>query len=861
VKAAFEDDVAAGLDEAYTWPVSHCGICRWEEVCEQCRRADDHLSIVAGMRRTQAAKFAAAGMPTLAALARPRRRRVPVAGVPDPVAARLGAQARLQLEQRTTGEVTYELVEPVEEALGLCLLPPPSAGDVFFDMEGDPFAADDGLEYLFGLTTVDNGKPEFLPIWAHDKAAEKRAFEAFVDLVVDRQRAWPDLHIYHYGSYEPSTLKRLMSAHGTREREIDALLRGGVFVDLYTVVRQGVRVSQESYGLKALEPLYMAKRAGDITSADSSIVAYEEWLHGADPGVLDAIAAYNRLDCESTWRLREWLEERRIEAEARTGAALARPEARDGAAPEGQAEAEAETAGLVARLTAPVPDDPAARAPAQRATWLLAQILDWHRREARPEWWAYFARRAMAPDQLLDDAEALAGLRYDGVVAEVARSRVHRYRFPTDQEHKIIKGRTVHDPATGRPAGTVERVDSAAGVLDLRRGVDSPVPHPAAVIPGPPIDDRALRRSIARVAQSVADHGIDGVGPYRAVRDALLVLPPRMATPGGGPLVQPGEEPEAALRRLVLALDGGCLPVQGPPGTGKTWAGARAIVDLVRAGRRVGVTATSHKVIGNLLDEVSAVAAAAGVSLRAMQRADGDDCCTSPAVECVDNATIEAAVAAGDVDVVAGTPWPPPRRPTCPATWSSSSASTGSTWPSPGPGPWPSSAAPSSSTSGAARPSRWRPEGALARPRRHRRRSGGATGAGPVTGAGPPAERRRLAPRPEHGPHPLPQRLDQPRLVAGGRRRPPGLDPRQRRRHDRTGHRRAPRAARRRDRNRDRRRRRAARAPSASPGAAGAGRPVPAGRAPADVGPPSPGGHLALQHPPGGAQPRRDLTT
>jgi predicted RecB family nuclease len=662
VKAALEVAVDAGPDNAYAWPVAHCDVCPWAEVCDAHRRGEDHLSVVAGMRRSQARRFAGAGLSTVASLAAspPAGTAPTVPGIQAPVAERLRTQARLQVEQRRTGIVRYELVEPIEDGLGLCLLPPSSPGDIFFDMEGDPFAAEGGLEYLFGLTTIEEGHPTFRPIWAHEKAAEKAAFEAFVDLVVERQQVDPDLHVYHYGAYEPSTLKRLMGVHATREREIDALLRSGVFVDLYTVVRQGVRVSQESYSLKALEPLYMAKREGAVTSAASSIVAYEQWLLAGDPDILNQIADYNRLDCESTWRLRGWLEERRIEAATRPGVILSRPEAQAAEPSDGQAQAEAETAALAARLTAGIPSDRAEQTPAQAATWLLAQLLDWHRREARPEWWAYFARQEMSGEELIEDAEALGDLSYEGEIGKVDRSVVHRYRFPAGQEHKIVTGRTVHDPATGKSAGTVEQIDSTAGILDLKRGRNSAVPHPGSVIPCPPRDDKVLRSSLARVGEWVAEHGIDADGPLRAVRDLVLHRPPRIAgEPDGGAaaLVHPREAPDTALRRLALALDGGCLPVQGPPGTGKTWSGARAIVDLVQAGRRVGITATSHKAIGNLLDEVCAAAEAAGVPLRALQRADDGDRCESASVEHVDHATIDARLAAGTVDVVAGTQW------------------------------------------------------------------------------------------------------------------------------------------------------------------------------------------------------------
>jgi predicted RecB family nuclease len=657
VKAALESAVLSVGPAPYPEPVDHCRYCPWAGPCEKQRRSDDHLSLVAGLRYGQARKLVAAGVTTVAELGAGAATAVP--GFGDGVLDRLRQQARLQLRQRQSGMVHHEVVEPAEEGRGLCLLPPPSPGDLFFDMEGDPFAADGGLEYLFGVVEIESGEPRFHALWGHDRAAEKQAFETFVDLVVDRLDRHPGMHVYHYASYEPSALKRLMGVHGTREREIDRLLRGGVFVDLYRVVRQGVRVSQESYSLKALEPLYMGKREGAVTDAGSSVVAYEQWLASGDPKILADIADYNRVDCESTWRLRRWLEERRSDLEQRSGRALERPPARPADPPTGQAAAEEATSELVGRLTARIPDDPAERTPAQAATWLLAQLLGWHRREARPEWWAHFARLEMSDDELFDDPESLAGLSYQGPVGAEARSILHRYSFPPEQEYKVKRGDTVHDPRTGKPAGTVAGLDSSAGWIDLRRGRASTVPHPAAVIPAPPLDDTGLRRSLARVGEWVAQNGIDADGPYRAVRDVLLRLAPRvMGVSGGAGLTLPGESALVAARRLALALDGGCLPVQGPPGTGKTYTGARMIVDLVRAGRRVAITANSHKAIANLLDEVMAASAEEGVAVRALQRCGEDERCSSADVEwAAGNEVVEARVASGDVDVVAGTAW------------------------------------------------------------------------------------------------------------------------------------------------------------------------------------------------------------
>ena len=113
-----------------------------------------------------------------------------------------------------------------------------------------------------------------------------------------------------------------------------------------------------------------------------------------------------------------------------------------------------------------------------------------------------------------------------------------------------------------------------------------------------------------------------------------------------------------AAKRLGLALDHSVLAIQGPPGSGKSFTGARMIVELVRAGRKVGVTANSHKVIGNLLDKVAEAAREAGQTVRIGQKPgpESDPTCAD-AVAYPTDAAVADALAAGAVDVVGGTAW------------------------------------------------------------------------------------------------------------------------------------------------------------------------------------------------------------
>ena len=600
IRERFEHAVFGDRPSTYPDPVEHCAICRWSEVCDERRRNDDHLSLVAGMRREQIRKLRASGIRAVVDLAAAPAG-LSVRGIGQSTLDRLHHQAQLQAQQGEDWCLIYELLRP-EEGRGLALLPEPTQDDLFFDIEGDPFAGDGGLEYLLGVVEIVDSKPVFHDFWAHSRPEEKRSFEAFIDFVMERLEHHPKLRIYHYAAYEKTALRRLAGLHATREREVDRLLRAGVLVDLFQVVRQALRVSSESYSLKKLEPLYMDQREGEITDAGSSIVAYEEWLQTGDQKILDDIGEYNRIDCESTWLLRNWLEERREEARQRFGNEIGRPEERDAEPPEAVVQIEEELQVLFGRLMQNVPEDSDERTVEAHARWLLAHLLGWHKREAKTEWWNYFSRLAMNDEELTEDSEALGGLDYEGVVAEEKRSFVHRYRFDADQQHKIAEGDSPIDPKTEKSAGTVVAIDSVEGVLDLKRGKTNEAPHPTSVIPGQPVNTTVLRQAIARVAEWVADHGIDGDGSFNAIRNLLRAQPPRVhGHDASQPLKKSDESSLSALRRVVSDLEDSCLPVQGPPGTGKTYAGARAIAHLVKTGRTVGITAASHKAIGNLL--------------------------------------------------------------------------------------------------------------------------------------------------------------------------------------------------------------------------------------------------------------------
>lgn len=647
IRDAFLAALSDGLPDTYPEPPPHCQLCRWRTHCDERRLADDHLSLVANINRRQRELLVESGIGTLAALGSADR--LAVGGIAPDVLERLRSQAALQLAARRSGEHSYLLREP-EQGRGFARLPKPAPGDVFFDMEGDPFFDNEGLEYLFGLVTAEDGEPLFTAIWGRDRAEERAALEQFIDLVGERRRRFPDLHVYHYASYEVTALKRLAGAHGTREEELDQLLRDEVFVDLYKVVRESMLISQPNYSIKRLEAFYMEQRDTAVSDGGDSIIMFEQWLEQGEKAILDEIAAYNRDDCLSTLKLRDWLLERREEAvlrfeeseEQARRLAWFEPEPRERS--EEVEEFLVENRAVWERLMEGIPDDAADRDDEQRARALMAHLLEYHRREGRPVYWAMFARMEAEPGDLVDDPDCVDRLSPDGSTParHVKKSVVERLRFPP-QETKPRTRSKVLDPRDGKNPGTVVALDADAGWLDLKRGTTlGKRPLPEALIPPGPIEARQQRAALRRLAEALT------AGEDERYPAALRILPRDPPAPHGS------EVGEAA-----LYLDGGYLFVQGPPGAGKTYSGARAIVDLLEAGMRVGVTATAHKVIHNMLTEVEDVAAERGFAFRGLKKnsSDNPESEFDSAHGLIESVGDNGALSDPEVALTAGTAW------------------------------------------------------------------------------------------------------------------------------------------------------------------------------------------------------------
>jgi predicted RecB family nuclease len=663
--AAYFRKIKSGLERAlaehatevtYPDPKEHCNICRWRIQCDTRRRDDDHLSLVAGITKVQIAELNRHDLLTVTSLA---QLPVPLSWKPDRGGVssyeRVREQARLQIETKAAGRPKFEVL-PIVAGLGLTRLPTPSPGDIFLDIEGDPFVGESGQEFLFGYVLAgDDSTDSYHGEWALTREEERRAFEHFVDLVMQRWVSHPDLHIYHYSPYEPGALKRLMGRYASREEQIDRMLRGGLFVDLYQVVRQGIRVGVESYSIKELERVFGFERRVRLADASKNMLALQACLELPEAGaptqdMKDTVAGYNRDDCAANRALRDWLERIRSDV-IDAGQVIDRPPAPDPEPTQARSEWQERIDELTARLTRDVPADPRERSAEQQSRWLMAHLLDWHRREDKAAWWEFFRLSGLSSEDLQQERAGLSGLEYVGSAGGTARAPVHRYRFPV-QDSEVREDEQLH-LAGGEKLGKVEAVSYETRLIAIKKRTDTAAIHPHAVFTHKVVDTRVLAESLLRIARYIADKGVVGAGRYQAARDLLLREPPRL---GGASIQLPAETTfDAAVR--IAPLVRGVLAIQGPPGAGKTHTGARMICALVKKGSKVGITANSHKVIRKLLDEVVLAAEEVALNIRCIQKAGEPEADQTHIRFAKDNEDVFRALHSTGCQVAAGTPW------------------------------------------------------------------------------------------------------------------------------------------------------------------------------------------------------------
>jgi uncharacterized protein len=609
---------AVGWNDAY---YSACGRC---EVCEVQVPLHDDLLQVAGMRHTQRAKLMLAGVDTMARLA--AHDGSSVDGLPDRTLKTLVAQAHAQVLTRESSTPGIPVVVP-NNIDALQHLPNPSAGDIFFDFEGDPLYQEGdiwNLDYLFGL--VDD-KEEFTAFWAHNLREERAALEEFLAFVKARRHAHPDMHIYHYAPYEKTHLLSLAARHGVGEAFVDELVSEGVLVDLYPMVKQAFRVGSGSYSLKKLEPLYMddKKRQG-VSNAADSVQEYADYCELRDAGEREKAAAklkdieqYNAYDCASTLALRNWLLGHAAEHGVQIGQVAEKKEGDEDQPVD-------ELTFDLLDIIQDIPRDQ--RTPDQQAIALVATALEFHRRENKAFWWAHFARLQQPIEEWENtrDVYVIDSITRESDWVESPR-KTNYYRTlllhtTPAPGSKISEGSQVFAiyPAgtsglseSGNPGdcrtATVTvleviddstiRVQESLRKIDLENdamSTDDFMAQPLALTPGSPPKTDKLKAAIHEVGEAVLNDW-----PEATPNPAIDIL--RRTAPRGSQLTL--ATPNHADRAIVdglLGMHDSYIAVQGPPGSGKTYTGSRVIAELIQKhGWRVGVVAQSHATVENML--------------------------------------------------------------------------------------------------------------------------------------------------------------------------------------------------------------------------------------------------------------------
>lgn len=613
----------------------HCSVCPWTSHCEAQWVAEDNLNQVARITKSQIKRLRNAGVHTLEALATSD-----LNPIVTPSVVELRNQARLQLKKRVDGRDIVEIrSQAFEPGKGFTQLPKPDQGDLYFDMEGYPYEKG-GLEYLFGVVYSDAGDWKFKAFWGHDRVAEKKAFEDFVDFVFERLRTFPNLHIYHYANYERQALRDLMSMHATREGEVDQLLREHRLVDLYLVVRDAIQSSEPRYSIKNLETFYMKDaRNADVKNAGASIVFYERWRTDKDPKWLNDIEKYNYEDCISTQRLHEWLLKLRkdwLDAHSLDSFWRGEHVVIEDQKPQRESSAErleiADQRNRLRERYGALLKSEQSLDSSTKGLRLLWQLLDFFWREAKPSWWRRFDRQSKTTEELTDELDVLASLTLveSFMPKPEAQSLVYQYLY-VPQEHKLSAGDRVADIMTLKGLGVITELNEDAGWVNVKVSKRSfknnwpdGLPKQLSVSREESFSHESLDKAVLRVA----DHVIDSYEHkqhhrYHALFSLVTQVPPKINGLDQGSALAAGDHLIDNITELTARLDQSYLVIQGPPGTGKTYTGARVIINLLRLGKRIGISALSHHAIVNLVNAVVDAAVASKFDFLGARKGDG----------------------------------------------------------------------------------------------------------------------------------------------------------------------------------------------------------------------------------------------
>jgi predicted RecB family nuclease len=653
VKGSMLKKMAEGPQDTYPEPVDQCSVCRWWKECDDKRRGDDHLSLVAGISRMQIGElnkhqifkleqFAKLDVPLKE---KPQRGRIESF-------VKVHEQAKLQWKGKGFEKPIYELLD-IQEKKGFNRMPPPDTGDVYFDFEGDPYYPEGGLEYLFGIVYYEDLEWKYRQWWALNRREEKKAFNEFMNFIMGRWASCPGMHIYHYSPYEPAAIKRLMARFALHEVNVDNLLRHQRFVDLYSIAKETLRAGVESYSIKCLEKLADFTRKCKLELAGPARRTLEyilEFSHedAIDPETIRVVEEYNADDCYATHALHHWIEKVRT-AQLSKGVVLTRPDETPKVQDDTKTAREKELQSLYLECVAGIPEDALLRSEEQNAQWLLAHLIHYFDRERKNAWWEFFRVHKMDGEELLQEKSAITGLQFLEELPKRPRQRNQRYKYTYPPQEVELDTKSIIHAAMGDKLGVLEEIDVDKRIIVISQAnTEKPGDvHGINIIESPIQED-----SLLEFVKEFKSNGSRHAKRFKAGIELLLRRDPDFTGKREGErlVTDDGKVIERAIE-IASTMNESVLAIQGPPGTGKTYTGAKIILSLLKSGKKIGVTAVSHKVIRNLLDKVREFAAEehAESSIVLVHKTEQTDDCPGWLTEISDNGDAINAIAPGTV--------------------------------------------------------------------------------------------------------------------------------------------------------------------------------------------------------------------
>ena len=598
---------------------SNCAVCDYTEVCENIWEKDNYINQVAKINRSQIEKLKKVGVTTVKQLAEANIDKLKVKINKQALKDRI-SQAQLQEEKRETGQSKYIILDP-DKGKGFYKLPEPDEGDLFFDIEGFPQEDGRGFEYLHGIYFKNKNDYEFKFFWAKDfkKKYEKENFVELIKFFKDHFKKYPKAHLYHYNSYEKRSLRQLASLYSSDFPEgsnfVDTLLRAEKFVDLFLIINQCARTSEKDMSLKSIEGvLYNFQRKGDVKKAEDSVKLYDYWLTSKDENTKKDIIEYNKEDCVSTYQLREFLIKNK-------------PETIDwySITPEDEKKSydkkpweEVEVELLKALDKKEIVKN--------SLTETIRNLVGFHRREQKPEWWEMYDRMDKTHDELEDDAECIGQCVLQSPKPEkIDKSFIFTYQF-NDQDYKLKKDSSVYDAHMNTSIGKIEEIIEQSpnkNIVKIKLGEKKY--NSMGEMPSVVSLSRRSAPTIAVLEQAlnrfVEDYINKKGSSYKSIIDLLNRGNPDLKDiKSGDPLINESENITSESVKIIKQMKNTCLSIQGPPGTGKTYNSAKIIIELMKDGKKVGVSSNSHEAIKNLLFEIERQAKAESFKFKGMKK-------------------------------------------------------------------------------------------------------------------------------------------------------------------------------------------------------------------------------------------------